>query len=66
MLFRSASARPNAPKVPSGAAVAGDINVEQYLSMDESARQRYLTNLTEEQEDALMTALYESARGVSS
>lgn len=61
-----ASARPNAPKVPSGAAVAGDINIEQYLSMDEPSRQRYLTNLTEEQEDALMTALYESARGVSS
>lgn len=61
-----ASARPNAPKVPSGAAVAGDINIEQYLSMDEPSRQRYLTNLTEEQEDALMTALYESARGMSS
>lgn len=61
-----ASARPNAPKVPSGAAVAGDINIEQYLSMDEPAKQRYLSNLTEEQEDALMTALYESARGMSS
>jgi hypothetical protein len=63
---KQASVRQNAPKVPSGAAPTGTINVEQYLAMDEKSRQNYLTNLSEEQEDALMTALYESARGISS
>lgn len=59
----ASSVRSNAPKVPSGAAVDGGPNVEQYLAMDEAARNKYLNNLTEEQEDALLTALYESARG---
>jgi NADH dehydrogenase/NADH:ubiquinone oxidoreductase subunit G len=55
--------RPQAPAVPSGTASTGGISAEQFVSMDKAAQDKYLSNLTEEQEDALMTALYEAARG---
>lgn len=55
--------RPQAPAVPSGAASTGGISAEQFVSMDKAAQDKYLSNLTDEQEDALMTALYEAARG---
>lgn len=55
--------RPQAPAVPSGTASTGGISAEQFVSMDKAAQNKYLSNLTEEQEDALMTALYEAARG---
>jgi len=55
--------RPQAPAVPSGTASTGGISAEQFVSMDKAAQDKYLSNLTDEQEDALMTALYEAARG---
>lgn len=55
--------RTNAPSIPSGTAATGGISAEQFVSMDKATQDKYLSNLTDEQEDALMTALYEAARG---
>lgn len=54
--------RPNAPTTPSGVAPSSGINPVEFAAMDKAAQERALANLTEEQEDALMTAMYEAAR----
>lgn len=54
--------RSKAPSVTSGAAPTKGITAEAFVSMDKAQQDKYLTNLTAEQEDALLTALYESVK----
>ncbi|MCG3769138.1 MAG: hypothetical protein JW384_00258 [Nitrosomonadaceae bacterium] len=56
------SRRVNAPNIPVGSAPSAGINPVEFSQMSPRDQERMLSNLTPQQEDALMTSMYEAAR----
>ena len=58
----ASSRRVNTPNIPVGSAPSAGINPVEFSQMSPRDQERMLSNLTPQQEDALMTSMYEAAR----